>query len=46
MKQIIYAMQFKGQGGPGGFAHHLFDTHPPIEQRIATLQAMLQVKET
>src|SRR3984957_13755437 len=30
----------------GGFTHHLFDTHPPIEQRIATLQAMLQVKET
>jgi heat shock protein HtpX len=30
----------------GGFTHHLFDTHPPIEQRIATLQAMLAVKET
>ncbi|HUZ68344.1 MAG TPA: M48 family metalloprotease [Candidatus Saccharimonadales bacterium] len=30
----------------GGFTHHLFDTHPPIEERIATLQAMLQVKET
>jgi heat shock protein HtpX len=30
----------------GGFTHHLFDTHPPIEQRIATLQAMLQVKQT
>jgi heat shock protein HtpX len=30
----------------GGFTHHLFDTHPPIEQRIAALQAMLQVKET
>jgi heat shock protein HtpX len=30
----------------GGFTHHLFDTHPPIEQRIATLQAMLQVRET
>ena len=30
----------------GGFAHHLFDTHPPIAERIATLQAMLQVKET
>jgi heat shock protein HtpX len=29
-----------------GFAHHLFDTHPPIEERIAALQAMLQVKET
>ena len=30
----------------GGFMHHLFDTHPPIEERIAALQAMLQVKET
>ena len=30
----------------GGWTHHLFDTHPPIEQRIATLQAMLAVKET
>jgi heat shock protein HtpX len=30
----------------GGFTHHLFDTHPPIEQRIAALQAMMQVKET
>jgi heat shock protein HtpX len=30
----------------GGFAHHLFDTHPPIEERIAALQAMLQVRET
>ena len=30
----------------GGFTHHLFDTHPPIEERIATLQAMLAVKET
>ena len=30
----------------GGFTHHLFDTHPPIEERIAALQAMLQVKET
>jgi len=30
----------------GGFMHHLFDTHPPIEQRIAALQAMMQVKET
>jgi heat shock protein HtpX len=30
----------------GGFAHRLFDTHPPIEERIATLQAMLQVKQT
>ena len=29
-----------------GFAHHLFDTHPPIEERIAALQAMLQVKQT
>jgi heat shock protein HtpX len=30
----------------GGFTHHLFDTHPPIEQRIAALQAMLQVQQT
>jgi heat shock protein HtpX len=30
----------------GGFTHHLFDTHPPIEERIATLQARLQVKQT
>jgi heat shock protein HtpX len=30
----------------GGFTHHLFDTHPPIAERIAVLQAMLQVKET
>ncbi len=30
----------------GGFMHHLFDTHPPIEERIAALQAMMQVKET
>jgi len=29
-----------------GFTHHLFDTHPPIAERIAVLQAMLQVKET
>jgi heat shock protein HtpX len=29
-----------------GFTHHLFDTHPPIEERIAALQAMLQVRET
>ena len=26
--------------------HHLFDTHPPIEERIATLQRMLEVRET
>jgi heat shock protein HtpX len=30
----------------GGFTHHLFDTHPPIEERIAALQAMMQVRET
>jgi len=30
----------------GGFTHRLFDTHPPIEERIAALQAMMQVKET
>jgi heat shock protein HtpX len=29
-----------------GFFHHLFDTHPPIEERIATLQAMLNVQQT
>lgn len=26
--------------------HHLFDTHPPIEERIAALQQMLEVRET
>ena len=26
--------------------HGLFDTHPPIEERIATLERMLEVKET
>ncbi|HEX6488571.1 MAG TPA: M48 family metallopeptidase [Candidatus Dormibacteraeota bacterium] len=26
--------------------HGLFDTHPPIEERIATLERMLQVRET
>jgi len=30
----------------GGWMHHLFDTHPPIEERIAALQAMLQVRQT
>jgi heat shock protein HtpX len=29
-----------------GFFHRLFDTHPPIEQRIAALQAMLNVQQT
>ena len=28
------------------FFHRLFDTHPPIEERIATLQAMLNVQQT
>jgi len=28
------------------FFHHLFDTHPPIEERIAALQAMLNVQQT
>jgi heat shock protein HtpX len=28
------------------FFHHLFDTHPPIEERIAALQAMLNVQKT
>jgi heat shock protein HtpX len=26
--------------------HHLFDTHPPIEQRIAALQRILSAQET
>ena len=26
--------------------HHLFDTHPPIEERIAALEKMLEVRET
>ena len=26
--------------------HHLWDTHPPIEERIAALQKMLEVRET
>ena len=26
--------------------HHLFDTHPPIEERIAALERMLNVQET
>ncbi|TMB92188.1 MAG: hypothetical protein E6J45_03465, partial [Chloroflexi bacterium] len=29
-----------------GFFHRLFDTHPPIEERIAKLQAMLNVQQT
>ena len=29
-----------------GFFHRLFDTHPPIEERIAALQAMLNVQQT
>jgi len=29
-----------------GFFHRLFDTHPPIEERIAALQRMLNVTET
>src|SRR5438105_5616268 len=29
-----------------GFFHRLFDTHPPIEERIAALQRMLNVEET
>jgi heat shock protein HtpX len=28
------------------FFHHLFDTHPPIEERIAALQAMMNVRQT
>jgi len=30
----------------GTFFNHLFDTHPPIEQRIATLEKIASVKET
>ncbi|MBV8195308.1 MAG: M48 family metallopeptidase [Candidatus Dormibacteraeota bacterium] len=26
--------------------HHLYDTHPPIEERIAALEKMLEVRET
>jgi heat shock protein HtpX len=29
-----------------GWWHHLYDTHPPIEERIATLQRLLNVQET
>ena len=29
-----------------GWIHHLYDTHPPIEERIAELQKMLEVRET
>jgi heat shock protein HtpX len=29
-----------------GWIHRLFDTHPPIEERIAALQRMLEVRET
>ena len=29
-----------------GWYHHLFDTHPPIEERIAALQRMLNVEQT
>ena len=29
-----------------GWYHHLWDTHPPIEERIAELQKMLEVRET
>ena len=30
----------------GAWFHHFFDTHPPIEERIAALERMLTVKET
>jgi heat shock protein HtpX len=30
----------------GTWFHHFFDTHPPIEERIAALERMLTVKET
>jgi heat shock protein HtpX len=29
-----------------GWVHRLYDTHPPIEERIAALQRMLSVQET
>jgi heat shock protein HtpX len=29
-----------------GWVHRLYDTHPPIEERIAALERMLQVRET
>lgn len=29
-----------------GWFHRLYDTHPPIEERIATLQRILDVRET
>ncbi len=29
-----------------GWYHHLFDTHPPIEERIAALERMLNVQQT
>lgn len=29
-----------------GWIHRLYDTHPPIEERIAALQRMLDVRET
>lgn len=29
-----------------GWIHRLYDTHPPIEERIAALQRMLEVRET
>jgi heat shock protein HtpX len=29
-----------------GWYHHLYDTHPPIRERIAALERMLEVKET
>jgi heat shock protein HtpX len=30
----------------GSWFHHFFDTHPPIEERIAALERMAAVKET
>jgi Zn-dependent protease with chaperone function len=29
-----------------GFFHKLFMTHPPIQERIAALQRMLEVQQT
>jgi heat shock protein HtpX len=30
----------------GGFFNHLFDTHPPIEERIAALEKIASVQQT
>jgi Zn-dependent protease with chaperone function len=30
----------------GSFFNHLFDTHPPIEERIAALEKIASVQQT